>query len=309
MTRYLTITQYKNADTGMSLTGIPDMSLATYIVQAESDIDAFCGFDLRYGGGFEPHSIWTQAQFDSRSLRMQSPNGPVPVRQVLRYRIQVSNLSNTGAGFFANISQNDCAINVFDEYVEIVPLQSITYSLAPVLIQLGLRPPIVQMDVALGYYLASFGEPLYLLSGNTYVALRGFWASTYSQSLATQPNTLPPVPPVVYVNGVAQASNTYTVNYTEGQITFNSSPSGMPTADITYQIPDNVRDATILQTSYLLGKRRLNQQGMQGLGMARSGDVEIRTVESFPARFPTNLGALCEGAANKLSPYIEIPVA
>lgn len=307
--RYLTPTMYQNSDEGVSLTGISNMSLALYIARAESDIDAFLGFKQE-NGGFEPHTVWTQAQFDSRSLRMHSPNAPVPVRQVLRYRIQVSNLSSTGAGFFANISQNDCAINVFDEYVEIVPLQSITYSLAPVLIQLGLRPPIVQMDVEIGYFLASFGEPLYQISGNTYGALRGFWASNYTQSLATQPNTLPPVPPVVYVNGNVQATNTYSINYMEGQVTFNTL-TGTPTitADITYQIPDNVRDACIMQTSYLLGKRRLNQQGMQGLGMAKTGDVEIRTVESFPPRFPSETGALCEQAAHKLMVYKEIPVA
>lgn len=304
--KYLTSTQYKNADTGLSLTGITDLSLAMYIAEAESDIDSFVGFRLDTGG-FEPHAVWTQAQFDSRSLRMHSPNGPVPVRRVLRYRIQVSNLSNTGAGFFANISQNDCAINVFDEYVEIVPLQSITYSLAPVLIQLGLRPPIVQMDVEVGFYLASFTEPLYLLSGNTYVALRGFWATTYNQSLATQPNTLPPVPPVIYVNGVVQASNSYTINYSEGQVTFNAPISGTPTADITYQIPDNVRDATISRVTYLLGERRINQMGLQGLDLVMTGDQKIaRNKEALVAGVN---GPLNEHAAQKLMHYIEIPVA
>lgn len=305
--KYLTTNQYKNSDEGLSLTGISDMSLAMYIARAESDIDSFMGF-MQQNGGFEPHTVWTQAQFDSRSLRMHSPNGPVPVRQVLRYRIQVSNLSNTGAGFFANISQNDCAINIFDEYVEIVPLQSITYSLAPVLIQFGLRPPIVQMDVEIGYYLASFSEPLYQISGNTYGALRGFWAATYNQSLATQPNTLPPVPPVIYVNGVVQATNTYSINYTEGQVTFNTL-NGTPTitADITYQIPDNVRDACISRVTYLLGQRNINKIGLQGLDMIMTGDQRIlRNKEALVAGVN---GPLNEHAAQKLMHYLEIPVA
>lgn len=311
MARYLTTTQYRSADDGIAdAATLSDFTLARTISRAESDIDAYMGFDLK-NGGFEPHTVWTQAQFDERSLRMHSPNGPVPPRRVVRYRIQVSNLSSTGAGFFATISQNDCAINVFDQYIEIVPLQSITYSLAPVLIQLGLRPPIVQMDTEIGFYLAYVADILYLTSTpNVYAALRGFWAQTYTQSLASQPNTLPPIPPVVYVNGVVQTSG-YMIDYTNGQVTFSPPLSGSPvvTADYTATIPDEVSGACIDQTSHLLGLRSLNKQGMMGLGMARSGDVELRTVESFPARFQNETGALCDRAAKKLARYIEIPVA
>ncbi|HEY7414463.1 MAG TPA: hypothetical protein VH593_04670, partial [Ktedonobacteraceae bacterium] len=287
------------------------IGLMRYITRAESDIDAFLGFAPQ-NGGFEPHTVWIQEQFDARTLRTHSPNPPVPVRQIVRYRIQVSNLSGTGAGFFATINNADAAINVFDEYVEIVPLQSITYSLAPVLVQLGLRPPIVQMDVEIGYFLSSFGETLYAtgVSGQ-YMSLRGFWASSYTQSLATQPNTLPPVPPVVYVNGVTQPGYTYSINYTEGQVTFVTPPAGnaVVTADITYTIPDPVRDACVDQVTYLLGKRRINVMGLTALGSVRSGQQEVRTIDAFPARFPTDTTPLCAEASGKLMQYKEIPIA
>jgi hypothetical protein len=266
-------------------------------------------FDLDRGG-FEPHTIWLQGGFDERTRRLKTPNFAVPTRRILRYRIQVSNLTSSGAGFFANIQPTDCAINVSEQYVEIVPLQSITYSLAPVLVQLGLHPPIVQMDCEVGFYVASFGETLYPAGGGTYVAPRGYWTTTYTQSLATQPYILPPIPPVIYLNGVVQTTG-YTINTVEGSVTFSPVPLNSPTvtADLTYVIPDNVRDATVAQVTYLLGMRNLNKQGMQGLGMARNADVEIRTTESYPARFQTDTGALCDASAHKLMAYIAIPVA
>jgi hypothetical protein len=167
------------------------------------------------------------------------------------------------------------------------------------------------MDTEIGWYLASFGEPLYPTgTPGVYVALRGFWAQTYNQSLASQPATLPPTPPVIYANGTVQDASIYSINWTEGQVTFNTPPQNSPTitADFTYQIPDNVRDATIAQVTYLLGLRALNQQGMQGLAQIRNGDVEIRTSDSFPARFPTDTGALCDRAAKKLANYKPIPI-
>lgn len=298
-----------------------DISIARYIARAESAIDTFMGFDPR-NGGFEPHVVWIQEQFDERTLRTHSPNAPVPVRQVVRYRIQVSNLTGTGAGFFANIQDSDVAINVFDEYVEIVPLQSITYSLAPVLIQLGLRPPIVQEDVEIGFYLSAFGDTLYpvaslpgsyvAIPGN-YAALRGFWASTYTQSLASQPATLPPIPPVIYINGVVAASNTYTINYTEGLVVFNTPPdsASVITADYTYQIPDPVRDACIEQINHLLALRAINQKGLTYLSSIQVGDVKVdnRGV-ALPGK-ATQLEAmgLCQAAAEKLQQYVPIAVA
>lgn len=311
MPKYLSISQYLASDTGMDTSNIADMSLARYISRAESDIDSFMGFDPK-NGGFEPHVVWTQSQFDERTLRTHSPNAPVPVRQVVRYRIQVSNLTGTGAGFFANIQDSDVAINVTEEYVEIVPLQSITYSLAPVLIQLGLRPPIVQMDTEIGFFIAQFGDTLYNVSGLLYTSLRGFWANTYTQSLASQPATLPPVPPVIYVNGSVANPSTYTINYAEGQVQFNSLASNATvTADYTYTIPDPVRDACIAQVNHLLALRAINQKGLTYLSRISVGDV---TVENRGVALPgkaTQLESvgLCQAAQDKLQQYIPIAVA
>jgi len=308
--KYITLSQYKLSDDGIPLSDVTDVSLARYISRAESDLDSYVGLDLKRGG-FEPHNVWLQSKFDERTRKMPFPSYPVPIRQVTRYRIQVSNINTSGAGFFANIDSSDCVINVDAGYVEIVPLQAVTYSLSPVILQLGLHPPIVQMDCEVGYFLAQFGETLIATDNTylTYTAERGFWAQTYTQALASQTLQLPPIPPTIYVNGAAQRFG-YTINATEGTVTFTTSQQANTiSADYTYTIPDEVRDACIDQVTYLLAMRALNKQGMGGLAMVRNADVELRTIESYPARFPSDNGSLCERAAQRLKRQVAIAIA
>jgi len=290
-------------DIGQLTADVTDASLAFYIQRAESEIDSYMAFDMTMGG-FEPHTCWMQANWYERTLKTRVLNFPVPIRNPTRYRIQVSNVSTSGAGFFADISPSDVVLNVFEGYVEIVPLQAVTYSLSPVILQLGLRPPIIQFDYTVGYYLARFAETL-VDSGDhtTYYARSGFWATSYNVAPAIQPNQLPQVPPIIYVNGSSVSSSTYTVNTTEGYVTFNApqSSSVVVTADYTYQIPDNVMFATASRVTWLLGQRNLNRLGMQGLQTARSSiqEMAVRSAEHE---------TLNPEAAMLLDAYKQIPV-
>lgn len=299
---------YKDADDGVSITDLNDLSLARFIARAETAVDVFMKFDLKQGG-FEPHNVWLQQRWDIDTRQTRFPNHPVPVQTVNRYRIQVSNLSTTGAGFFATLNPGDAVIAQYGSYVEVVPLQAITYSLSPVILELGLKHPLVQLDCFVCFYDPIFGETLIDTGDHiNYRALRGFWASTYTQALHIQPNQLPAIPPVIYVNGTITSSSNYTINYTEGQITFNSAQSASATisADYTSQIPDPVREAVIRQTTFLLGQRALNKMGMLGLDLAKSGDQQVQRTKQV--RGVTRVEALCEEAATCLADYQEIPI-
>lgn len=313
MPKYLTIAQYKRYGEGVSLSDVTDTMLAYQISRAEAEIDSHMGFDLKRGG-FEWHPIMVQVPFQQWTLKNFTPQVPVPLRNITRYRIQVSNISTSGAGFFANINSSDCVINNDGAYVEIVPLQAVTYSLSPILIQLGLRPPIVELDCNVGFFLPVFNEPL-LDSGDhtTYYALDGNWATTYDLASYLQPQFTMPIPPNIYVNGIVQASNTYSVNSIEGTVTFNSAQSltASITADYTKTIPDAVKEAAVLQTDYLLGQRNLNKLGLQGLESARTGDQDVRRPRQYPARMNTRPSqtALCKEAIYVLSTYEQIGIA
>lgn len=309
MAKYLTVQAYKDADEGVSLSDVSDLSLARTIARAESAVDAYCKLDLKTGG-FEPHNVWLQQKWDIETRQTRFPSSPVPVQQINRYRIQVSNLSLSGAGFFASINPGDCVINQYSGYVEIVPLQAITYSLSPIILQLGLRNPLVQMDCFVCFYIPVFGEVLIDTGDHqNYKAVRGFWASVYNQALHIQPNQLPAIPPVVYSNGVAVASSNYSVNYQEGMVSFNVAQSSNPviSADYCAQIPDPVREATMRQVTFLLAERALSKMGFRGLEVAKSGDQEIR--KSRQVRGVTRVEVLCEEAAACLTDYAEIPIA
>lgn len=314
MPKYLTVNQYKRFGIGVSLDGVNVLNLTLAIAEAESGVDAHMQFDPKVGG-FEPHTVWIEAAWHPGTLRNPFPSAPIPVRQIVRYRIQVSNLSTSGAGFFANINASDCVINEFDEYIEIVPLQAVTYSLSPVLLQLGLNPPIVQCDCEVGYYLPILGETLMNDGQNkTYYGLRGYWASAYTQASHVQPATLPPVPPVVYKDGAVVSNSLYSINYAEGSVTFTSANnnSNVVTADYTAQIPDYVYFATVEQTAFLLAQRELNRQGLSGLQEIKSGDTLIRRAggrNAGASEAGRRESPLCEAAAQWLSHMVEIAVA
>lgn len=312
--KYLTLGQYKRVSDGVAIGDVTDMILAQMISRAEAAIDAHMGFDEKRGG-YEPHKLMIQAPFDFKTRKAFDVHYHLPLRQVTRFRIQVSNVANSGAGFFASISPADCVINNDQHYVEIVPLQAVTYSLSPVILQLGLNPPIIELDCEVGFFNPVYKEVL-LNEGNnrTFYATDGFWADTYTQALHTQPNDLPPIPPNVYVNGVLADSSTYTVDYTEGAINFNSLqlPTARVTADFTKAIPDYVTEAAILQVTYLLGRRNLNKLGAyKGLYRVRTGEQEL----DYPVRVNVNdtgrvqASSLCDDAAAILTRYQGIGIA
>jgi hypothetical protein len=314
MPKYLTVNQYKRYGDGVSLSGVTDMNLAFMISRAEASIDAHFGLDPKLGG-WEPHQVMLQQRFNEHTRQTFMPNYHIPVRNITRYRIQVSNVSTSGAGFFADINAGDCVINNTGQYIEIVPLQAVTYSLSPVLLELGLKWPIVEMDCEVGYYIPVFGDTL--IDGGqhtTYYATDGFWASSYDQSLASQPNQLPPVPPNVYVNGVKQNASAYTVNYQDGSITFNSVqlPTATVSLDYTKTIPDFITEACVIQTSYLMAHKRLNEMGVySGMYQFRNGEQEISypRVTGVSMLGRTTPTSLCPEALGVLSRYDDWSIA
>ncbi|MGZ6281721.1 MAG: hypothetical protein ACXWQ5_00240 [Ktedonobacterales bacterium] len=310
MGKYLTPQQYYLAEDSIpGLAAIPANIIARTILRAETVIDAYVGFDARLGG-FEPHTSWYQEGFDDHTRRTRIPNFPVPIRTVNRYRIQFTQQMD-GSGVFATVNPNDCAINSFGGYVEIVPIQTFTYSLVPYMFGLGLHPPLVQIDYTAGFYFASFGEVLENQEndGINYRAQRGFWAQTIANSSTLQPNVAYPTP-TVYVNGVVQTTG-FTIDYTEGVVTFTASQgSAKVTADYTYQIPDSVREATITQTTYLLNQRNLNRMGLGGIEVARSRDQQIkRHIRTSADASGRDEPALDSYAMQLLEQYISIPGA
>jgi hypothetical protein len=393
MPRYITPTQYRLADDGVpNLATLPDMTLARYIERAEAAIDAYVGFPLLTNNGFAPGILSiVQQGFDFSNRKLRIPTPIVPVRNVTRIRIHISNsgpgLDANGnpqnSGLYADLIPGEVVINNWEGYVEIIAL-TLTYSMAAVVWELGLNPPIAEWDLEAGFWLPRYGATLYDTGdATTYRATRGFWAATYDQSIDTQANQVPPTPPVIYLGGVPQFSTTltsaltagtavttltvtalsqalsggtqlvvndgtggtavvvtlaapaaqgattlsinaftpavsyakgtaltsgYSVNYTEGTVTFTTKQAGNPviTADFTATIPDLVHEAVIDQVTYLLIQRGLNLAGMGGIDQARTADGrQVRRAKGDDAEEDQ----LCAKARLKLQGYRPLAIA
>lgn len=311
--KYLTLAQLKNTDEGLPLTGITDVALARIIAAAETDIDAYMGFDPKLGG-FEPKNVLFQTLWDNDRHRVDIPNECLPVRQVLRFDIQLSNISTTGAGFEAIIQPNDVAINNFEEYMQIIPLSAITYSMFPTIIGMGLDPAIVVIEIATGYYVPIFNE-IFVDSGDhmTYWSLRGFWATTLNLApslLAKSSSVIPVIPAQIQVNGAAPGVS-YTTDPLNGSVTFATplAASSTVTGSFATQIPDFVRETTIAQVYFYLRQRLLAQTGTYPeTKRIRNGDQEIMMQDRDKQVRGMN-GSLCAEAAGKLASLEEIGIA
>lgn len=314
MPKYLSPLAYRFAYDGLvepatSTTLYPDALLASLIARSEAAIDAYVGMPLLTNNGFAPGVLgFVQQGFDmvggfgARKLRIPTPL--VPVRNIKRIQIHISNASPSGEPLLAILEPGEVIINNWDGYCECIAL-TLTYSLSAVVWELGANPPLAEWDLECGFYLPYLGDTLYDTgNGLTFRALRGFWASTYTQAPSAQPLTLPPVPPVIYLNGVVQASG-FSINYAEGSVTFTTSQSGQTvTADYTATIPEVIREAAIDQVTYLLQQRALNQAGMGGLEQARSADFFARRSRNDD----TEEDQLCAKARLKLAGYKTIAI-
>jgi hypothetical protein len=285
-------------------TGTPsDMTLASMISRAEAAIDAYIGAPLLTNSGFAPGVLGlVQSGFDFSTRRFRFPLPLVPVRQIKRIQVHISNTGAGGTGLYADLLPSEVVLNEWEGYCELVAL-TLTYSMSAVVWELGLNPPILEVDLECGYYLPYLGDTLYDTGDHmNYRALRGFWATTYDQTLTAQPQTLPPIPAVIYNNGVA-ITNGFTLNATEGMVTFpTADATRVLTADYTAQLPDAVRDATIAQTSWLLAQRTLTQMGMLGVDDIKSGETMVRRHQMMSGGTKVQ-APLCEEALAKLSAY------
>ena len=282
MPKYLTAAYYKALGTGLDLTGVSDFTLATTIADAEALIDSHCKVP-----SLAPFSVTDEIHdWNGDTRRIRPYCTPVPVTSVTTFRLQISTDSQ-GNMLSATVNPNDLVINHDEGWIEVVSMTTLTMGLTPVLINLGLNTVLVHVDYAAGYSFTTSAETLYDAGTHTtYNGLRPLWDSS--------------VAAVVKVNGTTVTTG-YTVNYSEGSVTFSPAlqASDVVTAAYTYHVPDDVTRAAVVTTTALLGERALATAGMTGLEQALGG-------RSTQARRPkgTTGPRLPQRAADLLSNYV-----
>jgi hypothetical protein len=204
--------------------------------------------------------------------------------QVLQWYIQVQ----TGPNSYLQ--------NFFDKgFYKIVPLLSSAGT------GLGTPIPAAILDhVALGVlwtnYTFGYGTPL-TAKGLNQVGNSNQFQAPLGNRLWAPSQTLN-----VYINNVLQVTSSYTVDYPNGTVTFNSTPGAAVTADFVTNesVPFDIKEATILLASHLIGQGSANPLGAASysiqtysINFGAKSKVKERVeelLEAYVIRLPSIIG-------------------
>ena len=138
---YITVPEFRDYEIGaLNLpdgTDSTDNRLERLISVASSMVDAYCGFSFQYLESTEQHS-WDQ---DTRRVYPYN----TPIISVDSLEVFVSSQQK------ATFSLSDLFINTSQNYVEVTSLATVTYSLFPAIVALGLTQPVAKIKYKHGY--------------------------------------------------------------------------------------------------------------------------------------------------------------
>ena len=285
---YLTPEKYRTMGFGIDLEGIEDVELAAIMSRASAVVDSYCAVPRlpvphSFLGGVisttkpEQH-FWRlpEHDFDLGSRRVY-PNH-WPVKTMTQFRIKVTNTQ------YVTIQPTELFINNTERYVEVVSLMFTGLGLFGAIIPtLSMMKPICEIAYEYGETFDETEEVLYATDARTYRAANQFWTGT----------------PVVYSNGNTVSTSDYTVDSTEGTIVFTAARAANVaiSVDYTHRLPWEIRDATAMIATHLLGEREQQARGMTGVKTLKVAEVTI-----------TN-NTDSRGSKENMSTYIEPEVA
>lgn len=181
-----------------------------------------------------------------------------PLRSITRFAVKFTNTYQVA------VDPVNIYINTLENWAEVVSIAAIISGVYPVGINFGLYTPIVEMDYTYGWQFPIVGEePGVSTSSDTFQAANQFWVTT--------------ITPVVYIDGTPQTSG-FTLNYTEGTVTFTTPPTAnqVVTLDYTHRLPPGIAMATGHLTATFLNEGDLVAKGLGNLSSIRVEEIELR---------------------------------
>jgi hypothetical protein len=175
---------------------------------------------------------------------------------VTGFKVKVTNTQ------YVSIAPSEMFVNNTERYVEVISLQFTGVGLfGAIMPSIGLMRPVAQIAYAYGFEYEEPDEIAYPVDLRTYRAQSQFWTTH---------------PTVVKVDGVMRTDG-YTVNATEGTVTFASplSASSLVQLSYGYRLPCEVRDAVGAIASYILGLRETRDRGMGDISSIKVNEVTI----------------------------------
>lgn len=264
---YVTPEKYRTMGFGIDLTDLEDVELASILERASTLVDAYCTVPRWpaphsfFGGSVasEQHD-WTLPESALEGSRRRVWPYHWPIKAITDFRVRVTNTQ------YVQIAPTEIFINNASRYIEVVSLAFTGVGLFGALIpSIGLMRPVCEISYSYGWHFTASGETLYATDARTYRAQSQYWDATVTAK--------------VYVNGVEANVNDYTIDRTEGTVTFDTqlAATDVVTADYDFNLPWEIRDGVGHIATYLLSNREVQGRGMGGLQSLKVGEVSIVT--------------------------------
>lgn len=283
MAKYITAQKWLTMAFGTDTSDLDEQELESLCHQASLMVDVYCNtpripqqHDFRGGTITGEQHYWRYPYGDMDVGQRRVYPYHWPIKSVERLRIYVTKTQ------YVEISANDLYINNTERYIEVVSLALTSSGLFNALIvpNVGLATPTAVVDYTYGWDFAVVGESLTPTDAMLWRAENQYWSSSPA--------------PVIYVGGQAQSSG-YTVDYTEGTVTFDAmqAPDTRVTVDYHYRLPREIMYGAGWVVADLHGEAELHAKGMAHLSQIRLTDMSV-------TRMPERVGS---GGVNDLSVF------
>lgn len=287
MPSYITPARYRTMGLGIDLSAKADVELASVIAAASAEVNRYCNVprdhDFRGGSGVAEEHPWDVGNSYKR------PSGKLwpfhrPIKDVTKVKIHVTKQQ------YIEYNSSMLFWNKQLGYVQpiAVPLtMALITSIPPWL----LEPPVAYIDYTYGWTFTETRERLFPDGSKTYRAVNQFWIEDSVK---------------VYVDGT-EATSGFSINRSEGTISFDAVQDESYVIEVTYQypLPFEVQAATGIVTSEMLGYANINASGLTGLSGIKVEEIELRQ----SARAGFNIYDMHPAAKVLLSSFVDLAVA
>lgn len=249
-----------------------DAELAQILSRASNVADAYCTVPMRpqrhsfLGGSIRgEQQRWRIAQTPFESAQRRIYPYHTPIKRISSFRIYVTQPDpDVADGQYVLVDPKDIMTNRIEDYFEVVSSAMTSTGLFNALIvpAIYLANPIATMDYTYGYDFEVSGEPVYPTDGLTYRSLNNWWTDDAV---------------TVYESGAEVDASEYTVDRTEGTVTFQSPPAigASVTVDYHHRLPEAIRDAVGMIASYEIEEAALTAKGMSRLNSIKIAEVSL----------------------------------
>jgi hypothetical protein len=266
---YLSVNRYLRGGFGIDVPA--DYSRATLrnkLVQATTVVNSYCGapsqpqaFDFRGGVVTGEQHQWPYID----PLLVKSGSRRVflnqrPLVSVESFVLQLAENYTVTLNPATNV-----VVNKMEGYAEVVALTPVISGYFPVGWNFGLWNPLAVVDYTYGWTFGVVGDECEAESPTIFTASHGNWT----------------VASAVYIDGVEQDPDDYTIKLDDGSITFDTEPDidSVVTCDYTYNLPDAISQATGIVTTGLIASARMASRGMLGMQSIRVAEVALTALQ------------------------------